>query len=504
MTLRSNNSLTAIRFVFQINILGHAERLKCLKHHRLCEYLDFQRGKNERIVCVSEYHERSLRGEPFDKTNFSALTRIAIQLLEGLSFLESKDIVHLNLSCSNTLLTKSGDKEQVKLFDYGLGHLSNYGALVGFPLSNPKTCAPEVLAEGPINSPSSYGSVRGDDDSQPDSPANADSIAHILPAPTVPYKANVSVWTMGLIILSKSLGMQDECELWPSLNISQVLRKVLSLQNCDDILKRIAREHNCLERLEELPVDLKALLTQALEPNPSERPGPTTILNKIRAFERTDISAEVNTKYDQAAFPTINLRCKDLALEDLVLNGGDDNVDDEDDETALDVLTLQEIYYLFQLAGGDLVGELRKNGLLTGLPPVLTIPKVVMNEGHSLGQTKERCTLFEPKVMSLSLNQLRSCLEDLNTLDFYPLCFDANDDLPKNAATLGSTDSGDSSGKVDYDEDTSSLPLIIKEKDVRYQFKRIILYRRLLCGYPYMRPAIWKEAKVDVLPLYRG
>lgn len=53
-------------------------------------------------------------------------------------------------------------------------------------------------------------------------------------------------------------------------------------------------------------------------------------------------------------------------------------------------------------------------------------------------------------------------------------------------------------------EETASLPLVIKERDVRYQFKRTVLYRRLLQGYPYTRPNIWKEARIDSLPLYRS
>jgi TBC domain-containing protein kinase-like protein len=41
----------------------------------------------------------------------------------------------------------------------------------------------------------------------------------------------------------------------------------------------------------------------------------------------------------------------------------------------------------------------------------------------------------------------------------------------------------------------ANLPLVIKERDVRYQFSRIVLYRKLLQGYPFKRPLIWKEAR---------
>ena len=50
----------------------------------------------------------------------------------------------------------------------------------------------------------------------------------------------------------------------------------------------------------------------------------------------------------------------------------------------------------------------------------------------------------------------------------------------------------------------ASLPLIIKERDVKYQYKRVAMFRRLLQGYPYTRKLIWKEARIDTLPLYRA
>ena len=51
---------------------------------------------------------------------------------------------------------------------------------------------------------------------------------------------------------------------------------------------------------------------------------------------------------------------------------------------------------------------------------------------------------------------------------------------------------------------SSELPLVIRERDVEYQLKRVLLYERLLRAYPYTRNAIWREARVDVAPLYRA
>lgn len=77
------------------------------------------------------------------------------------------------------------------------------------------------------------------------------------------------------------------------------------------------------------------------------------------------------------------------------------------EEDPLSVLTLEETYHLWKLAGGDVVGELRKHGLLVTMPPVLRLPRVVLGEGHVEGVVKERSSLYDPLIIPLSLEQLR-------------------------------------------------------------------------------------------------
>ena len=53
-------------------------------------------------------------------------------------------------------------------------------------------------------------------------------------------------------------------------------------------------------------------------------------------------------------------------------------------------------------------------------------------------------------------------------------------------------------------EDTAKLPLIIRERDVEYQFHRIVLFDSLLKGYPFTKGRVMKEARIDIPPLYRA
>lgn len=52
--------------------------------------------------------------------------------------------------------------------------------------------------------------------------------------------------------------------------------------------------------------------------------------------------------------------------------------------------------------------------------------------------------------------------------------------------------------------ESTKLPLAIREKDIEYQFHRVVVFSRLMEGYPFSRGRVLEEALVDVCPLYRG
>lgn len=94
--------------------------------------------------------------------------------------------------------------------------------------------------------------------------------------------------------------------------------------------------------------------------------------------------------------------------------------------------------------------------------------------------------------MILKIDQVSSCLKDITPEHTYPLLIEKMNG------------NGNGIEKNGEDDDMANLPLVIKERDVKYQFKRIVLYRRLLQAYPFTRRTIWKEARNDTLPLYRS
>ncbi|KAK7601179.1 hypothetical protein V9T40_008620 [Parthenolecanium corni] len=402
-----------------IGILGTSQILKTLKHPHLASYLDFIRGKHERLMIVSEFDKTSLKLR-YNK-NGSA-TKIAHQVLQALNYLNQNGIVHRMLSPDNILMSENGD---VKLFNYGLYHMTNNGIDVEFPIGSIKYTAPEVLLST-FNSNYYSGS-------------------------------KVDVWSLGIILTEIIFGK----ELWPSLKLSQCLRKVLSLIYCDDVLSRIARESDSVIIYQDMEPALKNFLELCLQIDPRQRGIPQDLL-KHKVF------AGMSSSFDS--------EFEDL---DLIENKGH----------PLNSWHFHELYYLWQLAGGDVHTDLKRNGLIKTKPPILSMPSLILLEGMSFGHVKDPSRRMDLKVVPLSLETLTVRLKHLPFNAYYPL-------IETKSHLIEDFEDGD--------KGSDNLPLIIRERDTEYQFKRIVLFRRLLQGYPYTRALLCHEASKDIPPYYRG
>ncbi|XP_026469381.1 TBC domain-containing protein kinase-like protein [Ctenocephalides felis] len=265
------------------------------------------------------------------------------------------------------------------------------------------------------------------------------------------YGPKTDIWTIGLIILELSL----QCIVWPTLKLPQIMRKILSLLPNKNIPERIAREHNLLEKYQSLDNDLKVFLESCLNINPKERLTAEELL-KFKMFDEVvEDHKNISTK-KSTDFVHPLLRCE-----------------------------LKQIYSLWQLAGGDVQLELKKQGLLKNRPPILSLPNLVMLNGITYGAVKDQSSLYDPKVVQIQLTNLMSRLTHVKFTHYWPLLH-----CPKY--------------KNDIIRGSTELPLIIRERDTEYQFHRIILFNRLLKGYPYTRDMLLSECSIDIPPLYRG
>lgn len=83
--------------------------LKKLDHARVCRFVEAVRGEQERLYIVSEHYTTNaahlLQSGPLD--SITTLT-LAQELIEGLMYIHSKNIVSRNISLETILLTADG------------------------------------------------------------------------------------------------------------------------------------------------------------------------------------------------------------------------------------------------------------------------------------------------------------------------------------------------------------------------------------------------------------
>ncbi|XP_035387767.1 TBC domain-containing protein kinase-like protein [Electrophorus electricus] len=438
-----------------IKILGRFQILKTITHPRLCQYVDISRGKHERLIVVAEHYEHSLQDllKQHHPVSSEKVLQIAYEVLEGLTFMNRHGVVHRALSPHNVLLDRKG---KVKLAKFGLYHMTDHGADVDFPIGYPSYLAPEVIAQGSFYL--SEGSV--------------------VEAP-LPSGPKADVWSVGMLLFELCAGRQ----LLQNIEISERLKFIITLGCMDDIVTVLAEEHGCLDVIRELPDNVQTLLRRCLMFPPSKRPTPAQLLEE-------PVFVGVASLYPAYQNPvslfSSSPRCAHLELpEDL------NELCKGDGQDYLSERTVDEVYHLWCLAGGDLEKELTNKDIIQSKPPVCTLPNFIFEDGESFGQSRDRSFLLDDTTVTLSLCQLRNRLRDVTGEAYYPLLEDEHCGLPQsNSSTELSA--------------ASNLPLIIRERDTEYQLTRIVLFDRLLKAYPYKKNQVWKEARVDVPPLLRG
>lgn len=427
-----------------IRILGQFQKLKTFAHKRLCSYLDAQRGKHERVMIVCEHYQDGLHQSKYRSLvqNNKVFVKVAFEIFDAVAYLHNQGIVHRCLSPSSIRFDSEG---HVKLSNYGLYYMTERGSTVSYPIGAPKYMAPEVLAIGTS------------DCSFPKS----------------------DVWSIGLILLESLL----DIDLWNGFTLENIFRKILSFLKCENgsgVIKSICEGHEISEESKNFPDSVKDLLTECLTPNPSMRLEAHELLQHP-VFKEYGLNEKSRALMPSKLFLSTQLRCSEL-------NEIDKNVPMIKDH--LSQRPLEEMYYLWQLAGGDLEAELRRQELIKAKPPVVTISKIVVGEGEEFGHEKDKAYLLDDSVLTLPLEPLRHRLRDIDPEIYYPLI-----EYEMNGYS--------SSSCLSTLKETAKLPLVIKEKDVEYQLYRIILFKRLLEAYPYKRSQILHEAKIDIPPLYR-
>lgn len=261
----------------------------------------------------------------------------------------------------------------------------------------------------------------------------------------------VDTWTLGIIIVELILNKK----IWSGLKLPQWLWKNLSiLQSQTGIFERLARECDKYDTFKNTPDNIKELIDNCLQIKPSKRKTAEELLN-LSIFQE--------------------------------LRDNDRQKNEESNNKKIISRKMDELYYLWHLAGGDMTVELKKQGLIRSRPPILSIPNLVILLGQMFGR-RDTAGLLDLRVVKVQLDTLKSRLSHIPYIANCPRL--TNQMYAK---------------EQDYlTENSVELPLIIRERDTEYQFYRIVLFNRLLQIYPITRQAIIREAHKDIPPLVRG
>ncbi|XP_019613423.1 PREDICTED: serine/threonine-protein kinase 17A-like [Branchiostoma belcheri] len=133
------------------------------EHCRLIDLFEVFETHNE-MILVLEY---AAGGEIFDHCvteeddcfNEKDVVRLMRQILEGVSYLHERNIIHLDLKPQNILLTKPAPAGDIKLVDFGLARRVNVHEEIREIVGTPDYVAPEVLSFEPLSTATDMWSI---------------------------------------------------------------------------------------------------------------------------------------------------------------------------------------------------------------------------------------------------------------------------------------------------------------------------------------------------------
>lgn len=196
-------------------------------------------------------------------------------------------------------------------------------------------------------------------------------------------------------------------------------------------------------------------------------------------------------------------------------------------------LDIGEIYFLWRLSiGRNFESEQRQDDY----PPIFKIPYLIVTERQSSCEVEPQLLdhiIMDTNSKLIPLEKFKADVDQLERRIFHPLVMTDIEYMKDDTFfPSSSTDSGgfvnletqgdrrklsraftfadldtisiESNIKNRMRESSKTLPVVIKEANFAYQCERMMLFKRLLNSYPFLRDQLIREASVDIPPYYRA
>lgn len=150
--------------------------------------------------------------------------------------------------------------------------------------------------------------------------------------------------------------------------------------------------------------------------------------------------------------------------------------------------------------GGDALAEVSKQrDYIRSKAAIFGLPKLTLLEGEDCGASRDSSYFYRDTVLRLPMEPLRERLKSVDP------------DIMLNSISIlyeeyrGTSRAGDRSRSESFTTKTASeLPLVIRERDMDYQIRRMFRFRQLVELYPLTGRSIRLEAETDIPPYFRG
>lgn len=144
-----------------------------------------------------------------------------------------------------------------------------------------------------------------------------------------------------------------------------------------------------------MPQEITDFLMKCLNTDPSLRPSPKELLE--HPFIKDTITPSPNLPLIPTCFESTQNRTEKLDISiftQMLTDTQGQNSEVETFQSLLAERDIHEVFYLWSLAGGDLLHELEKNGQVQSKAPICSLPQVVTKNKENFGTEKEILTLY--------------------------------------------------------------------------------------------------------------